>query len=472
MKHRRRKTAEVVDDDVKVVDLEEEKIEAKDEDEDERALRELERQRAEILADVATDFIDKDEKPLESALFGARKRKRDDPEEEWAPKRRRKQPAAVLIDTGRTKQTVTSTTLMNVRQMLFLSNHMPWLEGPQMIMQRQACSAALLDAYHVLVLGGNAGPSTTSTTEVLDLRRMCFVPGPRMRSHRSGCAAVMLDANRLLVVGGYDGNDYLDTTEVLNLATNEFWPGPRMHHRRAAPAIVRLESGHIVVVGGKNGRGCLATTEVLDTKTPTWSFVVGPRMKRQRGGPTVATLDRSRLLVVGGHDDLRTHDTTEILHITDATVGSAGMNFTQGPMMTGAPRSYASAVMLSPTHVQIIGGHDGLDCIETTEVLNLTTMEFAIGPRMRSKRFMGTAVVVSEGCVLVAGGSDGAASHFTTEMLTLSTYNFVAGGKMPTALDLMAGVGGYSPAGPPSSSLVHGSPVLANGKVSQLDGTS
>merc|ERR1719424_2012511 len=149
-----------------------------------------------------------------------------------------------------------------------------------------------------------------------------------------------------------------------------------MNFRRAAPAVVRLESGLLIVVGGKNAQGCLESSEVLDTRRATWSFEQGPKMRKQRGGPTAAVIDGSKVLVIGGHDDTRTHDSTEILTIAEAAAGSVpGMSFTQGPFVT-APRSYAASVMLNASHLFLIGGHDGVNCIDTTEVLNLSSMEF------------------------------------------------------------------------------------------------
>lgn len=60
----------------------------------------------------------------------------------------------------------------------------------------------------------------TATGEVeLDLLRskLSFSPGPSMSAWRSGCTAAVLSAEQLLVVGGFDGSNHLDSTEVLDL---------------------------------------------------------------------------------------------------------------------------------------------------------------------------------------------------------------------------------------------------------------
>jgi len=226
------------------------------------------------------------------------------------------------------------------------------------------------------------------------------------------------------VIGGYDGAQYLDTTEVLNLSTNEFSPGPRLTTRRAAHSVSLLGSRYLLVLGGKNSSGCMETTEVLDLYRAPWTFVRSPNMRRKRAGSTVAMLDSSRLVVFGGHDDERTHDTTEILHIVDTASDPPGMVFTLGPYVA-TPRSYAASVMLNSGYLYILGGHDGLNCLDTTEVLRLSTMEFTTGPRLHSSRFMCTASMLKDSRIIVVGGTNGPTEHYSTELLALPMYSFI-----------------------------------------------
>jgi len=390
--------------------------EAKSEDErrDADAEEALERQRLEALAGHPR---------TEPA-----KRKRADIEEDRSSKRRRQQPGAVLLDTGRTRTMVTATTLVNLRPMLFMSSTMPWLKGPSMRVRRGACAACLLDAEQLIVVGGNEGQASFGTTEILDFRdmhTMSFRSGPRLSSQRRECAAVMLDADRLLVVGGYDGSHFLNTTEILDVENNKFVPGPRMQSRRASPAIAVLKTGHVVVVGGKNASGCLDTCEVLNPRATPMAFMAGPKLKCQRAGPALAPLDGgSRLLVMGGHDSSRTHSTTEILQIVSPqSVREPKMAFVPGPSLM-TPRSYFAGVMLNAGNVHVIGGHDGYNYLHTSDVLNLASMEFTTGPCMEQRRFMCAAAVLGEERILVIGGSDVSSDHASTELLGLATYSF------------------------------------------------
>jgi len=347
-----------------------------------------------------------------------------DPDDDREAKRQKQRSQAVLLDTGLVRCSTTATTLLNLKNMLYLSSHMAFHPGPSLGVRRGACAASLLDASHMLVLGGNLGNVSTATTEVLSLDTMTFRSGPSMSTQRSQSACVLLDSRRLLVVGGYDGAQYLDTTEVLNLSTYQWAPGPRLNSRRAAHACCLLLSRYLLVVGGKNARGCMESTEILDLYRAPWAFVRGPNMRRKRGGTTVAMLDSTKMVVIGGHDDDRTHDTTEILHIIDTASDPPGMVFTLGPFVS-TPRSYAASVMLNSGHLYIIGGHDGLVCLDSTEVLRLATMEFTGGPKMSTSRFMCAAALLKDNRVVVTGGTNGPTEHFSTEVLSLPLYSFL-----------------------------------------------
>jgi len=180
----------------------------------------------------------------------------------------------------------------------------------------------------------------------------------------------------------------------------------------------------VVVIGGKNMSGCLDSTEVLDTKAAFMSFVHGPSMHLQRSGPAVAPLSATSVIVLGGHDASRTHSTTEILHVVDPAPRPPTLAIVPGPPL-GTPRSYFAGVMLNSGNMHVIGGHDGYNFLNTTDVLNLNSMEFTSGPCMRSRRFMCAATAITEDRVLVLGGTEQDLDHHTTEMLSLPTYSFM-----------------------------------------------
>mmetsp|Transcript_71385 Transcript_71385/g.204799 ORF Transcript_71385/g.204799 Transcript_71385/m.204799 type:complete len:477 (-) Transcript_71385:135-1565(-) len=409
-----------------IIDLEGDGAKSEDELQDFVAIEALERRRSAALA-VAADPKGSAGKRKRAAVTEERKEEEDG--EERVAKRRKQQPGAVLLDTGRIKTMVTATSLVNLRPMMYLSACMRWGAGPSMGVRRGACAVALLDESRLLVLGGNEGLSTVGTTEVLDFtvhpRRMAFQPGPRLSSQRRECAVIPLDRTRLLVVGGYDGAHFLNTTEIVDLVTLRVSPGPRMIHRRAAPAVAVFQGiGRILVVGGKNAFGCLETTEVLDIRAAALEFKPGPSLRMQRAGPTAAPLDGNRIMVLGGHDSSRTHNTTEVITVVDPGVRSPRLAVSPGPLLA-TPRSYFASVMLNAGNLHVIGGHDGYNYLDTTDVLNLSSMEFTTGPSMRKRRFMCAATAIAEDRVVVLGGTDVSIDHNSTEMLSLPTYSFM-----------------------------------------------
>ena len=69
-------------------------------------------------------------------------------------------------------------------------------------------------------------PDIEKTPEVLDLQRMQFSAGPRMIVPRQGCAVARIDAYRIMVVGGSNGALCHDSTEILDVRTMRFTAGP------------------------------------------------------------------------------------------------------------------------------------------------------------------------------------------------------------------------------------------------------
>ena len=238
-----------------------------------------------------------------------------------------------------------------------------------------------------------------------------------MATARAYCAAVRLDARRVLVVGGSSiaqseaaqAAGYLDTTEILDLGTMLFSAGPRMLSKRCCCTAVALDAGRVLVAGGLGENHARhRTTEILDVATMT--FAPGPDMLSQRYGcSAVALLEGNprRVLVVGGCGPDRVYlNTTEVLDLDT-------MEFSPGPTMRMG-RYACAAVLLGDVDSRrrcllVMGGifpdDDGVKR-NTTEVLDLETMEFTgYGPAMLAER-RGFAAVADDagGRVFVLGG--------------------------------------------------------------------
>jgi len=317
-------------------------------------------------------------------------------------------------------------------------------EREQVALRREADYFGLEDAMfleetphrkaRIAVLGGQRDlvDGELDSMELLDLETCAFSLGPSMVTRRRGCACVMIDANRFVVVGGDNGTSPLDTTEIFDVATMAFLSGPRMRSKRWGCAAAMLDKNRLLVAGGHDGSNQLDTSEVLNLTTMV--FEDGPSMTTGRRGCAGALLPGraivlggdvpDRAIVLGGddgHDDL---NTTEILDLSS-------MTFKAGPAMH-LQRCGCGATVLDSDRLLVVGGYNGSKIEDTTEVLDLTTMAFVPGPRMNTSRSGVATCLLDTGRILVAGGHDGSNHLPTTEILDLKTMSFAFGPTLGT----------------------------------------
>lgn len=414
-----------------LVDDKEEKVEVEkvyvvdDERRDRQALKILEHQRRRAVLEE-----------VPRARISGQKRGRtwiSNLEDEPASKRQRQRPSAVLLDTGRSTINSTATSLVNARRIMFMTASLAFQPGPYLHVRRGGCAGARADARRMLVLGGQSGQLACRSTEFMDLKSMSMYPGPNMRTARFDSAAVMIDSQRMMVIGGRQGIDtgrrdrFLDSTEVINIVTQEVRSGPYLNFNRSSAAVAMIGTSHLMVLGGRNDYGCMDTTEILNIHRAPWQFESGPKLCKKRAGATVTMVDNTRLLVIGGTDGSKIHGSTEILHLRDTGRDPPTIVSALGPFVV-TPRSYSASLMLNSGHLFIIGGHNGVKTLNTTEVLRLSNMEFTNGPTMQVGRAMCTAAMSDDGRVVVVGGTtDGEGEHYSTEVLSLPQYSFPIG---------------------------------------------
>mmetsp|Transcript_42924 Transcript_42924/g.96444 ORF Transcript_42924/g.96444 Transcript_42924/m.96444 type:complete len:446 (-) Transcript_42924:61-1398(-) len=394
-----------------------------DDDEDARALRALEQKRREALVERPSAQT---AATADRAQVRKRGRAPEPPvvEEPWIVKRRRANPGATLLDTGRIKPVMTPTQLVNFRVMNFLSPYIKFKPGPDLTHRHGACAGVVVAPGQILLAGGNNGSHCHRTTTVLSWaegRGVSPTAGPTMAKARRECAAVKLDDSSILIIGGFDGSQYLKSTEVYHIGNGICVPGPDMVTPRAGMAVTKLDTGHILVLGGRNERGVLASTELWDIRHGS-RFHRAPDMLMSRCGPSVVSLDERRILVLGGADETSTHNLAELLTLPVGPLDDASrMTFSLAKDI-GVPRAYFAVAMLNSGSVLLIGGHDGLEFLDSTEVLNINNMEVSGGPRLQAKRARCAAALVAESHILVAAGSDDAMDLASTELLTQKEY--------------------------------------------------
>jgi len=145
----------------------------------------------------------------------------------------------------------------------------------------------------------------------------------------------------------------------------------------------------------------------------------------------VANPGRPHVVLVGGLAEEARHDSLLLFPMPETS--SQQLAFSLQRSNAHCSRSMHASVLLSPHQLIVVGGTDGTKALQTTEILNLGTMGFEMGPRLGTKREGCAAVKLDDERMLVVGGFDGSSSLNSTEILNLATGSFSPGPKMGCA---------------------------------------
>lgn len=263
-------------------------------------------------------------------------------------------------------------------------------------------------------------------------------------------ASVLLPGGVFLIAGGAGNGAILDTIELYSPATNTFAAAasiPMMNSLRANETATLLPNGKVLIAGGAvvDLVTWTATTDIYDPAAGTIDS--GPSMSFQREGATAVLLPNSLVLIAGGRDSTQT--------IAEADLYDPASNLiAAGPSMTVA-RYDCAAALLPNGQVLIAGGYANITQstpISSTEIYNVASNTFTVGPTMSDARAAAHATLLPNGKVLIAGGTDAANVVNSTELYDPSSGSFSPGPNMSN----------------PRKN--HTQVLLANGKVLIADG--
>ncbi|CAD6570059.1 MAG: hypothetical protein CYPHOPRED_003727 [Cyphobasidiales sp. Tagirdzhanova-0007] len=237
---------------------------------------------------------------------------------------------------------------------------------------------------HILVFGGGDGPSYFNDTYLLDLARHEWskpavsghVPSPR-RAH----TAVWYEAKKWVVLfGGGNGSRALNDTLVLDCADWEKLNWVKLDTKGAKPRLrgyhtMNLVGDKVVVFGGSDGVECFSDVFVLDLDTLTWSQVAlfEPSLHCPRLSHSSTLVSPSHLLILGGHDGTQYQSS---LVLFDMAAGQFAARQHSG--MPPSERGYHSAVAWQGK-VVLLGGYDGKHHFDDTWVLEVGVMPELMG---------------------------------------------------------------------------------------------
>jgi Kelch motif len=339
--------------------------------------------------------------------------------------------------------------------------------------------AVLVDATHVLLVGGDGGPqagsSSQSHTELIELssltasasgeltlarqassslrladgsvltiggctRSYTATPSSERWDPASGRWSVLggaprgrlfailqrLSAARLLVAGGeYAGypTTYPTDSAVLDLSTGQARLVGGMLQDRLQAYSAPLADGRVVAFGGTApGLGWLASSEVFDDASGQWT-AAGSLAAPVTNGLAVVRLADGRLLATGGHAPT-TGATRADAQVFDPATGAWTL---VTPMRS--PRAWHQLLLLPDGRALALAGHDGTSALATTELYDPRLDTWSAGPTLVTPRYQLGAALAADGSVVVAGGAPGAASG-TSEVLDPGLAAWTAAGAL------------------------------------------
>merc|ERR1719454_2480712 len=117
------------------------------------------------------------------------------------------------------------------------------------------------------------------------------------------------------------------------------------------------------------------------------------------------------MMVLGGYDGAQYLDTTEVMNLST-------YQFSPGPRLNARRAAHAVALLLN-RYLLVLGGKNARGCMDSTEILDLyrAPWSFARGPSMRRKRGGSTVAPLDQHRLVVIGGHDDEKTHDTTEIL-------------------------------------------------------
>lgn len=293
-----------------------------------------------------------------------------------------------------------------------------WAAAAPMLQARAYPAAATLADGSVLVVGGSRNGLPLDSAERYFPDTGTWVSAGTMSAPRTqATATVLLDGRVLVLGGGSQGSPGFASTnaaEIFDPATGAWTPTAPMSTARASHTATLLSDGEVLVTGGAStyhgpkGK-VMATAEIYDPKSATWHSAA--KMSVARYHHMAALLPDGRVLVAGGW---------ALTSNSDKSLASAAIynpatdSWTAtGSMATGRARGNIAA--LPDGRVLVVDGVDpAYHVMATTEIWDAASGRWRLAGRLGTAVMWPALAVLHDGRVLLAGGAlDAGASHET-----------------------------------------------------------
>jgi N-acetylneuraminic acid mutarotase len=293
-----------------------------------------------------------------------------------------------------------------------------WAAAAPMLQARAYPAAATLADGSVLVVGGSRNGLPLDSAERYFPDTGTWVSAGRMSAPRTQATATVLLDGRVLVVGGGSqgspGFASTNTAEIFDPATGAWTPTAPMSTARASDTATLLSDGEVLVTGGASTyhgpKGTVtATAEIYDPKSATWHSAA--RMSVARYHHVAALLPDGRVLVAGGW--ALTSNSDKSLASAEIYDPATDRWTATGSMATG--RARGSIAALPDGRVLVVDGVDpAYHVMATAEIWDSASGRWRPTGRLPTAVMWPALAVLRDGRVLLAGGAlDAGASHET-----------------------------------------------------------
>ena len=299
-----------------------------------------------------------------------------------------------------------------------------WAYTGSMTYPRARHTATLLPNGTVLVTGGTMGVSTaaTATAELYLPETKTWLPVKSMAYARQMHTATLLPDGNVLVAGGSANNlAATDTTEIFTSATSVWRTVTSMNTKRAQHTATLLKDGTVLAAGGLNAAsgGAITSAEKYDPAADTWTPAAS--LKKARYNHTANLLKDGKVLVIGGSDNTGSLYTSELFDLSSWDY-IGGLE----PILMSFPRASHRSVLLPNGKVMVTGGEASGISHNTAESYDADFNQWSTAKSI-AKRSDHTTILTTDGHLVNIGGWDGTQCLDTTDITYFSYPSDTAG---------------------------------------------